>query len=318
MRSVMASLLLAGCLLVIAACAASAADADIEGSKDHPLISRYAGSTIIGYKATTFDEFRLLIPDAPDGSGVLRLEGNITKILYAPPEGRSALEVVRNYEKALRENGFEVLFGCNTRDGTCEGGVYDVRKRMDYQDISGGESHSIREAWFLSAKLARPEGDVYSSIVVWTRKDGSTRARLDIIEMEPMGEAMGQVETAASMSRGIATEGRVAVYGVYFDTDRADIKPESEGTLKEIGALLKESPDLSVYIVGHTDNVGAFDYNVDLSKRRAEAVVKALVSDYGIAPGRLQAAGVGPLVPVSPNTTDEGRAGNRRVEIVQK
>jgi outer membrane protein OmpA-like peptidoglycan-associated protein len=108
------------------------------------------------------------------------------------------------------------------------------------------------------------------------------------------------------------------VYGVYFDTDMAVIQAGSEPTLREMATLLRDNQDLNVYIVGHTDNVGTLDYNMDLSLRRAEAVVEALVKDHGVGSGRLVARGVGPLAPVASNEAEEGRARNRRVELVAR
>ena len=106
-------------------------------------------------------------------------------------------------------------------------------------------------------------------------------------------------------------------YGIYFDTDKADIKPESAPTLAEMAKFLTEASDLAVVVVGHTDNQGAMDYNLDLSHRRAQAVADALVSGYGIAKDRLTAAGAGFLAPVAPNDNESGRAKNRRVEMIR-
>jgi OmpA-OmpF porin, OOP family len=120
------------------------------------------------------------------------------------------------------------------------------------------------------------------------------------------------------MAKDIAATGRVALYGLYFDTDKADLKPESAPSLAEIGKLLKTQPDLKVYIVGHTDNVGVFDYNVGLSQRRAKSVVDQLIQKFAISPDRLKAAGAGMIAPVATNDDEAGRAKNRRVEIVKQ
>lgn len=106
------------------------------------------------------------------------------------------------------------------------------------------------------------------------------------------------------------------LYGIYFDTGKAEIKPESEPAFGEITKLLQADPKLKLYVVGHTDNVGVFDYNLKLSKDRADAVVKALTGKYEIAAARLQPFGAGPVAPVESNTTEDGRAKNRRVELV--
>ncbi len=121
---------------------------------------------------------------------------------------------------------------------------------------------------------------------------------------------------AAAMAKEVAATGHVALYGIYFDTNKTDIKPESAPALDEIAKFLKQDPKVTVYVVGHTDNVGGYESNMGLSQRRAEAVVKELTTKYGIAATRLKAAGSGPLAPVAPNGTEDGRAKNRRVELV--
>ena len=120
------------------------------------------------------------------------------------------------------------------------------------------------------------------------------------------------------MADDIERTGRVAIYGIYFDTDSYKIKPESEPTLKAIAELLKTKSSLNVYVVGHTDMTGDLNHNMKLSESRAKAVVDALVKDYGISAKRLIAKGDGPLAPVSTNKTDEGRQLNRRVELVER
>jgi outer membrane protein OmpA-like peptidoglycan-associated protein len=119
-----------------------------------------------------------------------------------------------------------------------------------------------------------------------------------------------------AMANDIEKTGHVAIYGIYFDFDSYVIKPESGPALKAIAEMLEANSSLKVYVVGHTDMIGKFEYNMELSKKRAEAVVKELVNKYGIQANRLKAKGVGPLCPVSTNKTEEGRKLNRRVELV--
>ena len=123
---------------------------------------------------------------------------------------------------------------------------------------------------------------------------------------------------AAALQGDIGKTGHVAVYGIYFDTAKADVKSESAPALLEIGKLLQQDPKLKLYIVGHTDSVGEFQMNMDLSRRRADAVLKALTTTYGVAPDRLQAYGNGSLAPVASNRDEAGRAKNRRVELVER
>ena len=140
----------------------------------------------------------------------------------------------------------------------------------------------------------------------------------DLVIVEKKAMALQIVADAKSMSQDIISTGKVAVYGIYFDFNKADVKPESDPALREIAKLLSQNPKLKVNIVGHTDNVGGFDYNMKLSQARAEAVVKALVSQYKVEANRLKPHGVGPLAPVTTNRTEDGRAKNRRVELVEQ
>ena len=140
---------------------------------------------------------------------------------------------------------------------------------------------------------------------------------LDVVEAAPMETRMVTVD-AGTMAKDVAATGHVALYGIYFDHDKADVKPESAPTLAEIAKFLAQEPKLNLYVVGHTDNVGGFDYNMGLSQRRAAAVVRELTSKHGVQAARLKPAGTGPLAPVAPNDTEEGRAKNRRVELVKQ
>ena len=123
---------------------------------------------------------------------------------------------------------------------------------------------------------------------------------------------------AIAGNRGQRAEGRAVFYGILFDFDKAEVKPESEGQLAEMAKFLQANAAARVFIVGHTDNKGTLDYNVGLSSRRAEAVVKALSSKYGVDARRLTPRGLGPLAPVTSNRNEDGRAKNRRVEMVEQ
>ena len=124
--------------------------------------------------------------------------------------------------------------------------------------------------------------------------------------------------TADQMSNSLTANGKVSLYGIYFDTNKWEIKPASRTSLQEIAKLLKQQPALKLHIVGHTDNIGGYEFNLGLSKRRADAVVASLVKEYGIPATRLTANGVAYLAPVAPNTAESGREKNRRVELVPR
>ncbi len=183
---------------------------------------------------------------------------------------------------------------------------------------------SPQDQRFLAAKLPRVEGDVVVSLYVAV--NGFTNfketynhviALLEIIEMQPLETGMVTV-TADVMARDIDSKGHISLYGIYFETDKSEIKPGSEEMLREIAELLRQDAELEVFIVGHTDNVGSLEYNLDLSQQRADAVVDALVKQYGVEPRRLIAKGVGPFAPLSSNATEEGRSKNRRVALVRQ
>ena len=306
------------CLLLgLSAPLAAAQDQDVEGSQDHPLISRYPGSVITHYVTSEFDEFTLPLGKVVDQKfpKSQHLEGKITRIVYTAPQGRSVLEVFRNYQGALEKAGFETLFTCSAQ-GCCESGCSSPRVygSGEYDDYWGPD-HGIH---YVSAKLARPEGDVYVSLLVDDQGGNfAPNVELYVIEMKPMESGLITVD-AASLANDINRTGHASVYGIYFDTGKADIKPESDATLKEIAKLLQSDPNLKLYVVGHTDNQGALELNMDLSRRRAEAVLAALTTKYAVPADRLRAYGDGPYAPVASNDTEDGRAKNRRVELVKQ
>ena len=170
----------------------------------------------------------------------------------------------------------------------------------------------------------QPTSDLYmkvekSGTVTWahiTPYNGGYGYTLEIIEKKAMAQDV--TADANALANDIAATGKAAVYGIYFDTGKSVVKPESEPALNEIGKLLKENGSLKLHVVGHTDNVGDLASNMKLSQARADAVVQALVSKHGVDAKQLKASGVGPLCPVASNGTDEGKAKNRRVELVEQ
>jgi OmpA-OmpF porin, OOP family len=327
---------------------ASAPLKDVAGSKDHPTIKRYEGSAILGYDFKKFDEYGVLL--GPVKAGKIstdlsptkdqKVEGQVTRILYVAPEGRSPLEVLRNYEQELTKTGFNILYTCAGKEcGTGDAwlGQYYLyegeRKLTNYPPPRTGRPPGqvteyaftgAKDQRLMTAKRPAPQGDSYVSVFVATGTSGShketngrTLTLLEVVDTVPMETKMVTVE-AAAMAKDIAATGHVALYGIYFDTDKTDLKPESTPTISEIAKLLKQDPKLTMYVVGHTDNVGGYEYNMGLSERRAAAVVKELTGKHGIQAARLKAAGAGPLAPVAPNDNDPGRAKNRRVELVKQ
>jgi OmpA-OmpF porin, OOP family len=316
--------------------AAAAPAPDVSGARDYPSLPRFRGSIIIGYQALAFDTFRLPTgPAAQDASfnwqipQALRLEGKVTGYVYALPTGTATVEVFRNYQAALQAAGFTTLFACDD-DAECGDGsiiaqkVYAGSHVMQNRGIRSSQAAMFgSDIHYLSAKRTVDGRDTYASLLVAKESSmsgsdtDSVSVVLHLIEPKAMGNAMVFVD-AAKMASDIASSGHVALYGILFDTDSATIKPESDPALKEIAALLGREPALRVFIVGHTDTQGGYDYNMSLSARRARAVADTLTARFGIPPDRMRNAGVGFLAPVASNATDEGRAKNRRVELVRE
>jgi OmpA-OmpF porin, OOP family len=253
---------------------------DIPGSKDPDLFSRMPGFVISSYDALEFDRYEF--KTGADTSE--KVEGRRTFAAYAAKEGMthpSGLQVIRNYVNAAQALG--------------GGQIYE------FED--GGTQYSI-------IRIVKEDKEV------WAEVSGANNGMYNVQMVEKQLMKQDVVANADALSGSIKETGRVAVYGIYFDTNKADLKPASDPALAEIVKMLKADGNLKVYVVGHTDNVGQFAHNVKLSQDRAASVVNALVSKHGIAAARLTPFGAGPAAPVASNKNDEGKAKNRRVELV--
>jgi OmpA-OmpF porin, OOP family len=289
--------------------AALAQRGDVPGARDYPGIGRFTGSVITGYQAKDFDAARLQAAPFRDDkpTDARRLEGRVTRIAYRTGVGPSILEVSRNFETQLAKAGFETLLACDT--DACGGLPFP--EAVDVLPIPQMWIDGFDYRYFAGRK-ADGAGETFASVLV-SKNNDQIYAQLVVAVVGAMANRMVD---AAAMGKGLREKGHIALYGIYFDTDKAVLKPESRPTLDEIAKLLNAQAQLTVFIVGHTDNQGAFDYNLDLSRRRAEAVAAELAKSYRIAGARLRTAGVGFLAPVGPNSSEDGRALNRRVELV--
>lgn len=253
---------------------------DVEGSRDHPLFNRLPDYYIDDYRESEFDTYDSFV--ASDGS-YKSVEGHTYYIDYHFKEGTEYLSeaaIKSNYREAFKKIGGVVHYEDST----------DVHMSLD------------------------KDGKVtWVHVHPW---NGGQGVALHIVEEATMEQHI--VADADALAREINLTGKAAVYGIYFDTGKALVKAESEPALAEIKRLLDRTPDMKIYVVGHTDSVGETDYNMGLSRRRAQAVVEVLVSRHGVDRGRLEPYGVGPLVPASSNRSEDGRARNRRVELVER
>ena len=264
--------------LVMTVAAAARADSKLPCT-EHPLFPTHMPNYhVVDCKLAEFDGYGFFLPKGKTH----REEGKLTFITYRIDKGQeeaSGIAVVRNYENAITKLGGTIV------------------EREPNRWVNGKLAVEGKEVWFQAEK---------GNGLIW----------LHIIEKGAMEQHV--VADAAVFSKGLEATGHVAVEGIFFDTGKAIVKPESTPALEQVAKLLKDNATLKLWVVGHTDSVGSLDDNVKLAQARAEAVVKALTGAHGVAPARLKGYGSGPLAPVASNDTEEGRAKNRRVELVKQ
>jgi OOP family OmpA-OmpF porin len=274
--------LLFSLVLLLAGVAPLFAQEDAEGSKDPLLFTRMPGFYIYNYQELQFDKYDFQV--SPDK--IQTIEGhyiNINYYLKDNIQAPSGLQIIRNYTNAIKKIGGQVIYEWE------DGGTEYVTLKL---------TNNGKEVW------AQINGASNGSYFVY------------IIEKQAMNQDV--VADASSMAKSIKESGKVALYGIYFDTGKSTLKPESQPALQEISKLLTTDPSLKLYVVGHTDNTGLYESNMKLSMDRSMAVVNALVSQFSVSAARLKACGDGPTAPVATNDTEEGKALNRRVELVKQ
>jgi outer membrane protein OmpA-like peptidoglycan-associated protein len=257
----------------------SFAQTDQQGCSDHPMFSRMPDFYIDNCNREEFGQLTLKNSAGED----ITAEGYKYRIEYYLKKGvtkPSALQLLKNFENAVKSINGTMLFKTESLEG-----FFKIEK--------GGKVFWVY--------MYPDNGEFYIQTIV---------------EEEKMEQEI--VANAESLERDIAMTGHATVSGIYFDFDKDIVKPESETALVQVGKLMRNNPDLKLYVVGHTDNKGKFQYNMDLSLRRAKAVVQALVESHGVDGNRLKAYSVGPLSPVLSNKNEKGRTKNRRVELVEQ
>lgn len=315
-------------VIALAVCSTGTTKAsDIPGAHDHPLITRFAGSNIIGYQQVSYD--KAVLPLGPIKPGTSRqfaasdvTEGRITRIAYEAPAGKSAIEVYRNFAQAMTNAGFKTRFEC-AGESCGDGADFSDSEIQPLLDPMNARNTMSRVLYAvdgdmrqLTARLDRPEGRVDVSLLVAQADEHQpTGILLQVVEAQAMATDQVSVD-AKAMSQGLGRQGHIALYGIHFATDSADLTADSDATLGQMVQLLKDEASLKVFIVGHTDDTGELSHNLALSRKRAEAVARALTTRYGIASQRVAAKGVASYAPVASNRDDAGRSQNRRVELV--
>ena len=282
MRMRIMTMLLAGAFLTGLGSASAASLQDAKGSQDPQLFTRMPNFKIYQYDEKQFDSYKFRTTQG--GKEVSQVaEGHLSywKYFFDRSTGAaipSRLQIMRNYEEAAAKVGGKKVYENST--------MTTIKIVQDQKTI-----------WVEVSPV--PNGDEYI---------------LRILEQQAMKQDV--VADAEALKAGLQATGHMELKGIFFDTGKADLKPESEAALKEVARMLQQSGALKVWVVGHTDSVGTAESNLALSTARAASVVKYLTGTSGIAAKRLGSFGAGPYAPVASNSTDEGRARNRRVELV--
>lgn len=277
------------------------------------IISLFKGSEIMYDDKIGFETHYYLTSPTSYKS----IDGKIRRQFCAVPEGVSAYEVIKNYEKAIQSKGGKIIyFSKEVKRYKLDNGEWYyymrdgfAKARKKHPKIVHGHFVSHLANKFVVGKIATTENDIFISVAA---ADGYYE--LVTVIAEPM--AMDNV-SLKMMNEGIAENGRIAIYDIFFDIGKSEVKTESNSALIIIADYLKENSDKRFLVVGHTDNTGDFNANVTLSKERANAVIQTLVKEHGVEQKQLIPYGVGSASPQMSNATDEGKARNRRVELVE-
>ena len=320
--------------------------ADIEGASDHPLVPRVAGSEIMRYADRQLEE--VTIPTGahkrdPESDHYSfnnyqqneKIEGRHWSIVYGMPEEASTLHIHRSYSKALEDAGFKILYSASGEEldgGNGYDGFFAYNRTLNNPTTADIHKRSRDEAAFryLAAAIDHPEHgrvvvavSTFNSDIYRTRNSDTFGRHATIISVEVVQSDELEIEMEhrvlqpEALEQGLIVDGRIAVHNILFAFDSDEILPESGESLEHIAQLMKDRPELKLLVVGHTDSVGDFEYNLKLSFSRAEAVAGHLVSRHGIAAERLRAAGAGMMSPATSNRSEAGRELNRRVELVE-
>lgn len=251
-------------------------------TKTFKFFNSFDGFYLTDYcKYSEFGSVEFMIDN---GARSVKKEGVYREVWFRKKEDNnrtvSGLQILQNHVNAIKAVGGEVV-------KESDGSVFRT-------------TYNGKELWiYVNANTNSTDQDNYGIISI----------EVDVMKQEV---------SAQDIKGSIASQGKIALYGILFDTGKSDIKSESEKAISSVAAYLQENPEVNVYIVGHTDNVGDYAMNQKLSQSRGESVKNYLVSKYKIPITRLTGDGVGPVSPITTNDTEEGRKLNRRVEIVKK
>lgn len=281
-------------------------------AKDHSMLPRYPGAKLRNHNKVDTETVTIPVARNAADKTPLKLTGDLAKHIYVI-QNVSTLKVYENYKSAFLNAGFSLISQCELDQCGTEKQASELGGQVSLED---NVYNWYRKPYYLLGKKSLPGGNVYAALFIGGYED---EVGLQQIILQEKSVQTGLVAVNADqLKQQIDAEGKALIYGIYFDTGKADVKPESKPTLDAIADLLKHDNELLLYVVGHTDDTGDGAANVTLSKQRAGAVVAALIKNYQIDEPRLQAQGVGPYAPAANNTSDAGKQKNRRVELVKR
>lgn len=283
-----------------------------ELARDHKLFARYPGAKLS--RTQHADSETYVIPAAPTATdkSPMNLTGDLWRHTYTIADV-STLKVYENYKQALSKAGFTVLSKCELDECGGDKHATELGEKISPNNAVYNYYH---KAYYVVAKRAAEAGDIYAAFFIGAYESEVGVQQL-ILQTKAMVNNLIKVD-ADSLKSQIDSDGKALIYGIYFDTGKSAIKPESKPTLDVIAQLLTKNKELLLYVVGHTDDTGAGTANLELSRLRAAAVVAELVNVYKIPAARLLAQGVGPYAPAGNNTSEAGKQKNRRVELVKR
>ncbi|MFT6457213.1 OmpA family protein [Pseudophaeobacter arcticus] len=331
MRLGLAVLALGGCLSLAVSSVSAQAQPGAAVSLQLP-----DGATARSKRETAMGTYALPVGPFSAAGIPLRLkEGHILRRTWHLQSDATVLQVLDVLRRQLVEQGYEILFQCETRQ--CGG--FDFRfgievvpapdmvvSLSDYHflaaqkpasSVTGAEAADAAEATQVVSLLVSRSGTVtYMQLIEVTPEKQAPLALVTSETSPPALPLQGQTQTASGLEKLLEQQGHVVLDGVAFGTGGEALGQEAIASLERLAGFLDEAPKAQVLIVGHTDSVGGLEDNKSLSLRRAQVVKETLVQAYGVAEARIAVAGAGYMAPIASNLTAAGREQNRRVEVV--
>ena len=305
------------------------AQKDIEGSKDHPLIPRFPGSTIVYYNEIINGTYQYVLgPFVRSVAGeefkltdTKNLQGDITRIQYKLNENDIS-KVVNYYEHSLKQIGFEIMAitkGDKPMEVAGRNWILAVFQGLAYKEKSNiaGTKSGSEERYYIAGHLHRLNNKTYFAMIINKFDENEIYVQCDIVGSLIITQKQN-VLNAAEIAQNINEDGHAVINGIYFDENKSEVKEGSEIAIEEVAKYLKQNMGVKLYFVGHTGMSGNLDFQIALSKSRADAVIKILANRFNINSERLIPQGVGPLSPITTNQNVDGREINQRIELVLK